>query len=275
MTSARGSTPEAVNLRQNALADETIDDAVSALELLRAQPKVDAKRLFVLGHSLGGLLGPQIVSADATQNRNEHWPPVAGLILAAAPARPVMDVLVGQIDFLARLDGATTPEEQAQLDAAVAATVAVRGGEMRDDAVLLGASLSYWKQLDRVRPVEDLLAVMTREPTLKVLIVRGGRDYQTTAADWAAWQAATANDARVASRSYPSLNHLFVARSGPPGPAEYDHSGHVAAAFVTDVAAWVNTGALPSPTAEPAQIPATQSAATQPADGIGETSDQE
>ena len=265
--------PEVVDLRQNSLANETIDDAVSGLELLRGRKRVDSKRLFVLGHSLGGMLGPQIVEADANQNRNDWWPPVAGLILAAAPARPMMDVLVGQIDFLARLDGKVTPQEQEQLDAAVAATVAVRNGDVHNDAELLGVPLDYWKQLDAVRPTDDLASVMRADPSLRVLIVRGDRDYQVTAADWAAWRAATAGEARAASRQYPSLNHLFVARTGRPGPAEYEQIGHVAGLFVTDLAEWITAGALPPPTTEPADVP--KPAATQPAGDIGQTDDEE
>ena len=35
--------------------DETVQDAVSALAVLRAQPEVDAKRVVMIGHSLGGM----------------------------------------------------------------------------------------------------------------------------------------------------------------------------------------------------------------------------
>ena len=236
--------PQSVDLAKDSLDDETVRDAVSALELLRSTPRVDADRLFVLGHSLGGMLGPRIVAEDGGR--------VAGLVLASAPARPAMDLLVGQLDFLSRLDGKITPDEQEQLDAAVAATVAVRSGN-GGDGQLLGTPLTYWKQLDAVRPTDDLAAAFTADPELRVLLVDGGRDYQVTAADWAAWLAATAGDGRVVSRRYPALNHLLVPGDGPPGPAEYARPGHVAGDVVTDVAAWVKTATLPPPTTRPAE----------------------
>ena len=40
--------------------DEVTDDAVTALRLLGQQPQIDPHRLFVLGHSLGGLMVPRI-----------------------------------------------------------------------------------------------------------------------------------------------------------------------------------------------------------------------
>ena len=46
-------------------------------------------------------------------------------------------------------------------------------------------------------------------------------------------------------RPYPALNHLFIAGAGAPRPSEYEAPGHVEAAVVDDVAAFV--GRLPVP----------------------------
>ena len=54
--------------------DEAVQDALSALVLLRQQPEVDARHTFQLGHSLGAMLAPRIGKADAK---------VAGLIIMA------------------------------------------------------------------------------------------------------------------------------------------------------------------------------------------------
>src|SRR4029079_4108127 len=40
--------------------DETVDDAVAAAALLRSRHGIDPARLFVLGHSLGGMMAPRI-----------------------------------------------------------------------------------------------------------------------------------------------------------------------------------------------------------------------
>ena len=43
---------------------EVLDDVVEAVRALRANPKIDRARVFVLGHSLGGMLIPRIGAAD-------------------------------------------------------------------------------------------------------------------------------------------------------------------------------------------------------------------
>ena len=56
------------------LKEEVIDDALAAVALLRKEPAIDSKRLFVLGHSLGAVAAPKI---------GEGAPALAGLILMA------------------------------------------------------------------------------------------------------------------------------------------------------------------------------------------------
>jgi len=45
----------------------------------------------------------------------------------------------------------------------------------------------------------------------------------------------------VAFRSYPTLNHLFIAGTGRSVPAEYQVAGHVADELVRDIASWILT----------------------------------
>ena len=46
------------------LDDEVVYDALAALDLARAQEGVDPERVFLLGHSLGGILAPRIGARD-------------------------------------------------------------------------------------------------------------------------------------------------------------------------------------------------------------------
>ena len=52
--------------------DEVIDDALAAVDLLRKTEAIDAKRVFVLGHSLGGMLVPRIGRLDPMK-LGHHW----------------------------------------------------------------------------------------------------------------------------------------------------------------------------------------------------------
>jgi len=71
------------------------------------------------------------------------------------------------------------------------------------------------------------------------LILQGERDYQVTMDDFTKWKQALEGRKDVRFRSYPKLNHLFVAGEGPAAPAEYMIPGNVAEEVVQDIAAWI------------------------------------
>ena len=64
---------------------ETIQDAVRAADLLRADPRID--RVYVAGISLGGMLAPRIHAEGGD---------FAGLILLAGSPRPLLEITVDQ-----------------------------------------------------------------------------------------------------------------------------------------------------------------------------------
>ena len=72
-----------------------------------------------------------------------------------------------------------------------------------------------------------------------MLILQGERDYQVTPEDFARWKAALGSRRDVTFHSYPALNHLFIAGTGPSLPAEYQVQGHVAEEVIRDIAAWI------------------------------------
>lgn len=208
--------------------DETTDDAVAATALLRAQPGIDPARVYVLGHSQGGLLAPRIAARSGQ---------VAGLILLAAPARRLLDLLPEQNRYMAALDGTVSDDEKAAIAGIEAMIAGVRGsGPIEPTALPLGLPIVYWRSVDAVDPVADACA-----STLPMLFLQGGRDFQVTATDWTAWNAAFANEPRATFRRYPALNHLGIAGSGPSSLAEYARPGQVDAQLIEDVAAWIRS----------------------------------
>ncbi len=118
--------------------DETIDDAIAAVQVLRSTSGVDPNRIVVLGHSLGGMLVPRIAAAG---------PPVAGFVVMAGAARPIQQAVVEQARYLAQADGAISAEEQAQInqiEQVMARVAALRPSDASNPERIFGAAASYW-----------------------------------------------------------------------------------------------------------------------------------
>jgi alpha-beta hydrolase superfamily lysophospholipase len=103
-----------------------------------------------------------------------------------------------------------------------------------DPQSLGGAPASYWLDLRGYDAPRAASAVA--QP---MLVLQGERDYQVTMDEFAKWKAALSSRADVTFRSYPSLNHLFIAGTGKSLPAEYAMPGHVAEDVVKDIGAWI------------------------------------
>jgi dienelactone hydrolase len=208
--------------------DEVLDDAAAAAATLRSQPRIDPARVFVLGHSLGGMLVPRIAAADQK---------LAGVIVMAGAARPLDRAILEQITYLAKADGTVTPEEQKAIDDAqqlVDAVAALKPSDASGTTPVGNAPPSYWLDLRGYDAPSAAQAVKA-----PMLILQGERDYQVTPAEFARWRDALAGRRDVTFHSYPALNHLFIAGTGKSLPAEYGQASHVAEDVVNDIAAWV------------------------------------
>ena len=74
---------------------------------------------------------------------------------------------------------------------------------------------------------------------MPMLILQGERDYQVTTADLQGWRDALSDRKDVTIKSYPTLNHLFIAGDRTITPSEYERPGHVADLVVEDIAGLV------------------------------------
>lgn len=215
--------------------DETVSDARAAALVFAKEPKIDPARIFLLGHSLGAYLAPRIASGDSQ---------IDGIVLLAGNTRPIEQLAVDQVRYLASLKGDPSDEEQRQIAAVEEAAKKIESPNLKpsDTVTFLGGNspASYWLDLRDYHPVET--AAQLKIP---ILILQGGRDYQVTSANFDDWKKALGGRSSAILKLYPDLNHLFIAGSGPSLPAEYNKPGHVSEEVVSDVAAWISAGGRP------------------------------
>lgn len=219
--------PQDLAERAYTIDDETTDDAVAAIAALRATEGIDPKRVFVFGHSQGGMLASRIALKAGD---------VAGLVLFAAPARPLLDILIEQNVRMAVLgDGKTSDAERAAIERLkLQVQTARKDGDAAADALPMGLPASYWRSTDAVDPV-----VEAREAKLPMLVLQGARDIQVVDADWQRWRAGFHDDPKVAFKLYEKLNHLGIAGEGEGSLAEYGTPGQLDAQLIADVADWI------------------------------------
>ena len=195
--------------------EETIDDALLAKALLAQEESIDENRIFLLGHSLGGMLAPRIVAEGDF---------AGGIIMAGSP-RSLLDIIYDQnLYSIAQMD--ISEEEKAVLLAQVE--------EARADYFTL--PWIYINEMDE-HPAADYLTE-TEKP---FLILHGAKDFQvTTEADFALYQEIASDRPNIELRQYDQLNHLFTPSTMTnPTTDDYIPGTPVDTQPLADIVAWL------------------------------------
>lgn len=205
------------------MSAEYVPHAVAAIRLLRAHGSIDASRVFVAGHSMGGKAAPLVAVAE---------PSVAGLVLLAADAEPMHRAAVRVVRHLAALDANVEALVEPIARQAEAVADPALSPSAPGEGLLFGYPGSYWLELREYDPVATAAALEA-----PMLVLQGGRDYQVTVEDDLARWRAGLPDAAV--RVYPADDHLFFPGTGPSTPDSYREPRHVDAKVVADLADWL------------------------------------
>ena len=179
---------------------EATDDFDAAMRMLQGDARVDAKRIFVVGHSLGGMLVPYLA---------DRHPELAGAISMSGTLRSLFDVIKQQQTLaLAEYRKSSGSEATAsqleslihELDEKVPKLDA-----LPDDELIIGQPVRYWKSL-RDATGEKLLA-NTKVP---ILVLWGSADMQIYAEDFDLWLAAEKKYPNLRCMRFDRLNHLMI-----------------------------------------------------------------
>ncbi len=210
--------------------DEIVDDALSAITLLKQNSKIDSSRIILLGHGQGGMLVPMIALSA---------PELKGLVLLGANARSMQDVLISQMDYLYPDGGQMTLKEynekkrvQAQARYAKRKNLPLTTPQ---DSLPFGVRADYWNFLNAYQPIPSF-----QQSGIPSLVMQGGRDFQSTQTDYGMWQQAANNRKGASSfKLYPTLNHVFINGTGPSKPAEYQRPGNIDLVVISDLLNWI------------------------------------
>ncbi|RWU07357.1 DUF3887 domain-containing protein [Pedobacter chitinilyticus] len=208
--------------------EEVLDDALQAIALAKTIEGADLKNIYVLGHSLGGMLAPRIATLA---------PDIRGIILAAAPARKFTDLIIDQNKYLVSQSKDTTGTMQKSLAEAITEIEKTRFtklGKMKPDSLVLGLPASYWVDLNNYNQVETAKTLKQR-----IFVIQGGYDFQVPETDYLLWKDALAGYRNVEFKLYPDFNHLFSQQEEKGNALQYQKPANVEQRVIEDLSNWV------------------------------------
>ncbi|MGB7594932.1 MAG: alpha/beta fold hydrolase [Erysipelotrichaceae bacterium] len=210
------------------IEDEVLTDVALAIRFADDDSHTKNSQIFVLGHSLGGMLAPYI----ARTNKE-----VKGIVILAGTPRRLEDVILDQnIAAIQAMTNKTDAEKQALIASVQTEVDKVKNLKDGDPLIkLFGVPSSYWLSLNKI----DTPAI-AKSLRIPMLILQGSADFQVSpVVDYQAWQDLLKDKSNVTFKLYDKLNHLFIVTNGKKDITEYSKRGRVDQQVITDIALWV------------------------------------
>lgn len=116
-------------------------------------------------------------------------PDLKGVILLAAPARKLTDLLVEQTRFMFELEKDTTKAGRLQLDSVVKElnrSRITKLGTLKPDSSLFGLPAAYWVDLNLYNQVTTAKKLVSQ----RIFVAQGANDSQVSVADYNLWKTA-------------------------------------------------------------------------------------
>ena len=218
--------------------EETVEDAILATEMLRQDSRIDPEKIFIIGHSMGGMLAPRI-DAEGGNYR--------GLILMAGTPRRLEDVLIEQNNqVLTEMKGwmRRFVEKQIQkLNGTFEGLYELSDEEAKAKKMGGGVTLYYFKEMGE-HPITSYPESLAKP----ILVMQGAKDFQVKAdVDFRMYREILKNNPRASFRLYEDLNHAFVPSvygSIAKAKQEYGIEQHIGESVIADIADWIRQVSL-------------------------------
>lgn len=222
-----------VFLQQNTpitLKEEYIQDALTAIKLIKKNTLTKNSKIYLLGHSLGA----SCIASITNKTKN-----IKGVVLMAATARKLEDVILDQYTYILGLDGKTI-EDSTALFQIQEKNKLVKNKRLlkkaKADQLPLNMPSIYWQSINKTVTINSVKNI--KQP---ILFLQGGRDYQVTTQDFEIWKKELMLKTKNKFLFYENLNHLFMTGIGKSTPSEYEKIGNVDLQVILDIANWIHS----------------------------------
>ena len=214
--------------------EETIEDALLAVQMLKRDPRIDHDRIFILGHSMGAMLAPRIDAEGAD---------VKGLIMMAGTPYRLEEIVLRQLRQAG--SGSSIMKKIIGLEyrfykKRFRGLYQMSDEEARKKKFAGNMSLYYFKEMGQKTAADYLLA--SNKP---VLILQGGKDFQVLAKrDYRKFKKLLAGRENTQYKLYPELNHIFVKgiyNDILKASKEYSVEQHIGEDVIGDIAAFIHS----------------------------------
>lgn len=209
---------------QFTMHDEYVDDLVHIIETFSKNEHIDAKRIFIMGHSQGGFMLPYFAKTCKG---------IAGYIGLAANYHSLLELMPYQFEYLS--DSTTRETYEALAEKCRYMSRHLKDESYDKDSCMPGLSMTYIKHMEANKP-EVLIGKLKNKP---VLLIQGERDYQVPPAELELWKAQLKNNRKFEWKVYPKLNHHLMEGEGKPSPAEYSKPANVPEYVPDAIATWI------------------------------------
>ena len=215
--------------------EETIEDAILATELLRNDSRIDSDKIFVLGHSMGGMLAPRI---DAEGGNYK------GLILLAGSPRKLEEILIDQnkdvLNNVNKLLQWIIKKQIKKLSQKFDTMYNLTDEEAKKTSLMFGTpiKLYYFKEMGEHQSINYL-----KELNKPMLIMQGDKDFQVSVEkDFNLYKELLKNKDNVTFKLYENLNHAFVPSvygNIMKAKKEYNVEQHICDYVIDDLKDWL------------------------------------
>jgi dipeptidyl aminopeptidase/acylaminoacyl peptidase len=210
--------------------EEVIEDVILAANLLREDSRIG--KVFMLGHSLGGVLAPRIEAMGGDFD---------GLIIAAGTPRTMREVIFMQLDdAIGNYKG---------LSGIIVKSIIKRNRkklqemdtwteeELKTKNFPLGRGMAWYIKEMEEHPPE----LYTKNMSKPLFVFQGDKDFQVKVdPDFIGYQTLLADYPDVTFKIYEGLNHLFTTSHGTNSLKDYKTPEKVSSQVTDDIAAWIH-----------------------------------